>query len=322
MQNIENSADEIADAAENYSYGVRFASLANVLLTEQDPDHNQDMQLSWSRADDSEALKFMSAVCFLYGRKVFDVTGVPQGMVDADWGGTRVEAWSSQDVLDACDVPSNSGGDANADTVLWNGMINPILRVSLKGFLWYQGEANGNYNRDLYNCTFPAMIEDWRTKFSQVSGGTNEDAPFGFVQLASWRPDTTDNGFPVIRWHLTADVGIVPNPYMRNVFMSSPLDTYDSKEGYPGGIHPRYKQIVAERLANAGLNIAYGLTDFPTYGPYPVALSQEATDAIIIVKLEFDKDLQYLKEAEISGFYFCLESAVKCDEGKDSYFFF
>ncbi len=315
MQNIENSADEIADAAENYGYGVRFASVANVFLTEQDPDHNQDMQLSWSRADDSEALKFMSAVCFLYGRNIYDVTEVPQGMVDADWGGTRVEAWSSQDVLDACNVPSNSNGDANADTVLWNGMINPILRVSLKGFLWYQGEANGNYNRDLYNCTFPAMIEDWRFKFSQVSGGTNEDAPFGFVQLASWKPDSIDSGFPVIRWHQTADVGIVPNPRMRNVFMSSPLDTYDPKDGYPGGIHPRYKQIVAERLANAGLNVAYGLTDYPTYGPYPVALTQVAADSFKTIKIEFDKDLQYLVDAEISGFYFCSESAVKCDEG-------
>ena len=40
--------------------------------------------------------------------------------------------------------------------------------------------------------------------------------------------------------------------------MSTCLDTYDSKEGYPGGIHSRYKQIVAERLAIAGMNVAYG----------------------------------------------------------------
>ena len=315
MQNIENSSDEIADAVENYSYGVRFTSIANVLLTEPNPDHNQDMQLPWSKADDSEAVKQFSAVCFMYGRNVFDVTGVPQGMVDSDWGGTVIEAWSSQDALDACNVPSNSEGDQNADTVLWNGMINPILRVSFKGFLWYQGESNSYYNRDLYNCTFPSMIQDWRVKFSQVSGGTNLEAPFGFVQLAPWKPDTDENGFPVIRWHQTADVGIVPNPRMRNVFMSSPQDTYDPQAGYPGNIHPRYKQIVAERLANAGLNVAYGLTEYPTYGPYPIALIQEAADAFTTVKLEFDKDLQYLVDAEISGFYFCSESAEKCDEG-------
>ena len=30
---------------------------------------------------------------------------------------------------------------------------------------------------------------------------------------------------------------------MKNVFMSSPLDTYDPAEGYPGGIHPRYLDL-------------------------------------------------------------------------------
>jgi len=312
MYNILNGQEEIANSAE-YAYGVRFASVANVLLTEADLDHNQDMQLSWSRADNSDALKYMSAVCFLYGRNLFDVTDIPMGMVNSDWGGTRVEAWSSPEVLESCDVPENHEGEANADSVLWNGMINPLLRVAVKGFLWYQGEANGNYNRDLYNCTFPAMIEDWRQKFSPA--GTSIDAPFGFVQLASWRPDTLDLGFPVIRWHLTADIGIVPNQRMPNVFMSSPLDTYDPQEGYPGGIHPRYKQIVAERLANAGLNVAYGLQDYPKFGPFPEALTQEAGDDFKTVTLAFDSDLQYLEDAEISGFHFCAESTDKCDEG-------
>jgi hypothetical protein len=43
-------------------------------------------------------------------------------------------------------------------------MIGPLTRVALKGFLWYQGESNSGItsNRDLYNCTFPAMIDAWR----------------------------------------------------------------------------------------------------------------------------------------------------------------
>ena len=35
-----------------------------------------------------------------------------------------------------------------------------------------------------YNCTFPAMISDWRDKFGQ-SGGTADNFPFGFVQVRS-----------------------------------------------------------------------------------------------------------------------------------------
>ena len=39
---------------------------------------------------------------------------------------------------------------------------------------------------DAYNCTFPAMIADWRVKWSEsTSGQTPNDFPFGFVQLNS-----------------------------------------------------------------------------------------------------------------------------------------
>ncbi len=34
-----------------------------------------------------------------------------------------------------------------------------------------------------YNCTFPAMIRDWRTKWYQTTKQTDEMFPFGFVQV-------------------------------------------------------------------------------------------------------------------------------------------
>lgn len=37
----------------------------------------------------------------------------------------------------------------------------------------------------MYNCTFPAMIDDWRAKFSAQSGQTDPGFPFGFVQVSS-----------------------------------------------------------------------------------------------------------------------------------------
>ena len=316
MENIFNSSNEIKNAEEYYNYTVRFATVANKFLNSPQPNLNQEMKLSWSMTTTPNAIKEMSAVCFLYGRTIYNKIKVPQGMVNSDWGGTRIEAWSSPDALKSCNISSNSKGNQNANSVLWNGMINPILRVSVRGFLWYQGEANMDYNRDLYSCTFPAMIRDWGSKFSQVSEGTNKNAPFGFVQLSTWRWNSDYNGFPVIRWHQTADVGYVPNAKMLNVFMSSPLDTYDPKSGYPGGIHPRDKQIVAERLAFAGLNTAYGLKEYPTNGPYP----NEFTLNLPIVTFEFDKDLEYLIDAEISGFYFCSESIDDCDKGKVNIF--
>ncbi len=45
-------------------------------------------------------LQQMSAICFLFARRVHDETGVPMGLIASDWGGTPVEAWSNQEALD------------------------------------------------------------------------------------------------------------------------------------------------------------------------------------------------------------------------------
>jgi hypothetical protein len=79
------------------------------------------------------------------------------------------------------------------------------------------GEANAFSNKDLYNCTFPAMIKEWRRVWSENSP-THEKFPFGFVQLAPWRADYVGSEFPEIRWHQTADVGYVPNSQMEVIF--------------------------------------------------------------------------------------------------------
>ena len=318
MGNIINSTEEIAASAK-YDM-IRYMVVANTASENLDDDADIKIQVPWSDSA-SPNLRSMSAVCYLFARNIQSMLVseggdlLPLGMVDSDWGGTRIEAWSSQDALDTCDVPQDSCDEDHAQNChsrLWNSMMNPLKRNAVKGFLWYQGEANEGYNRDLYNCTFPAMIESWRQEFSQHSA-TSKTAPFGFVQLASWRPESLAAGVPVIRWHQTADVGVVPNDIMENVFMSSPLDTYDSKEGYPGGIHPRYKQIVAERLAVAGMSVAYQYqAPYAPYGPVPstsVFDQQKMTHVIY-----YDSPFTYTN-TEISGFYACTNNAQECDQG-------
>jgi len=323
MVNIINSDEEIANSA-NLSQ-IRFTVIQNTIAYGVDDDLDVVLDFPWTDPSWSEALEEMSAICFLYGRSVFQETGVPQGLVASDWGGTPIESWTTGAVLDSCNVPAGPEPCAICDaeecegemycySVLWNAMINPLKRNFVRGFLWYQGETNGGYggypgfNRDYYQCTFPALITSWREEFSAHSM-TDKLAPFGFVQLAAWRPDSDEASFPVIRWHQTADQGYVPNKDMENVFMAVSLDTYDDKEGYPGNLHPRYKKVVAERLAVAGLNIAYGL-DFPTSGPFPLSIESDG-DAIIIT---YDKEPTY-NANEMSGFYYCYcGSEMSCSQ--------
>ena len=129
---------------------------------------------------------------------------VPLGLIDSDWGGTPIEAWSPTHALDLCNAPitqsCNDDYPHHCSPQLFNTMILPLSRTALKGFLWYQGKANisEKNNRNIYNCTFPAMVDAWRRDFS-IDHPANVDAPFGLVQLAAWRPDSIDPGFPLIR---------------------------------------------------------------------------------------------------------------------------
>ncbi len=100
----------------------------------------------WYTPDDSERLSQFSAVCFLTARSVTDMLGNDNGrrvigLIHSAWGGTRIEAWSSEDALNSCNVPPNGNGEnQNDDHALWNSMVYPFLRHQIFMALWYQGK--------------------------------------------------------------------------------------------------------------------------------------------------------------------------------------
>ena len=259
IQSIFNHSEEIA-AASAYS-DIRFTRLHRVPSDVEEADVEPS---PWYDTSNKGQIGSFSAVCFLYARNVYDQLGVPIGLIESAVGGTRIEAWSNKEALDACEIEDNVEPEdpKNSNTYLWNSMIAPLRKMTVKGFLWYQGEGNQGWNMDKYNCTFPTLISSWREQFSMMSN-TSPDAPFGFVMLSTIMYDSAQTQYPRLRRHQTADYNFVPNAVMPNTFMATAVDTYDEENG----IHPRYKQIVGERLAYSGLAVAYGLDNFPINGP-------------------------------------------------------
>ena len=65
------------------------------------------------------------------------------GLIDTNWGGTRIEPWSTQESLDACGVEDFDGGSdypQGTNKALYNAMIHPLIKLSIYGALWYQGK--------------------------------------------------------------------------------------------------------------------------------------------------------------------------------------
>ena len=123
---------------------------------------------------------------------------------------------------------------------LYNGMIAPFTPMSLKGFLWYQGETNSAHDRaPYYDSLFSALIGDWRMQFTQGN------LPFLFVQISSFNSPGEDWGTVRDAQRRTLQV--------TNTAMAVTLDI-----GLAGNVHPPDKQTVGNRLALAARSMVYG----------------------------------------------------------------
>merc|ERR1719228_1316031 len=86
--------------------------------------------------------------------------------------------------------------------------------------------------------------------------------------------------------------------------MAVAVDTYDK----PNGVHPRYKQIVGERLAIAGLSVGYGIDSFPSQGPVATDVQVLATGDY---QLTYDQAFTY-DDSELTGFFSCCGAPGSC----------
>ena len=74
--------------------------------------------------------------------------------------------------------PVNIG--SSSPTMLFNGMIAPLIPYRIKGVIWYQGESNSgspdDYNN--YHSHFSLLIRNWRSDWGEGN------FPFYYVQIA------------------------------------------------------------------------------------------------------------------------------------------
>lgn len=325
QSNMEMTVSQIFNATRELSNTAAYQSVrifvASLVQAEQELEDLAEVDLQWSKPTSKNLghgdFEYMSATCWLFGRYLYDTLQYPIGLVSSSWGGTPIEAWSSVRSLKACGVPkqrfmpSDYIYGPNEYSVLWNAMIHPLHNMTLKGVIWYQGESNVHLNMDLYNCTFPALIEDWRQTFHLGSQGQTERLfPFGFVQLSSVLPSVDpDDGFPQIRWHQTADFGYVPNLRMPNTFMAVAMDLCDRTSPF-GSIHPRDKQTVAYRLHLGARAVAYGEKQLLFQGPLPEEIELSAVKGLL--NITYTQHIQVQKQDDKIFEISCCDAHHQC----------
>lgn len=247
------------------------------------PDGSGTWLNKWEETDPSNVGHY-TGVGYFFIREILRKLHVPVGIISVSWGGTTAEAWTPKDTLgrdpDLRLILKNwpdynndeewlmeeyakfikevreakkKGAEEplyfNQPSVLYNGIIAPVVPFGMRGVIWYQGESNA-YRSYQYRDLFPAMIEQWRKEWGQGQ------FPFLFVQLANYHFEP--QVFPELREAQSMALAVP------NTAMAVTIDIGDS-----GNIHPKNKQEVGKRLSLAARKLAYGenlIYSGPLYG--------------------------------------------------------
>ncbi|MCX6894728.1 MAG: sialate O-acetylesterase [Verrucomicrobia bacterium] len=276
------------------------------------------------------SIESFSAVGYYFGRSLQKSRGVPVGLIGTYWGGTPAEAWTRNEFLAANPRYKTELLDAFAlawkeyetglaayekekeaakqtglafnkksprepwkPSVLYNGMIAPLIPYAIQGAIWYQGESNARSAEQAiqYRALFPDMIRNWRQDWAQG------DFTFLCVQLAPYRafkpqPDESD-------WAILREAQLRATQVLPTVGMAVITDIGDEKN-----IHPAKKEPVGERLALAARHIAYGeKIEFSG----PVYRSMKVKGGKVILRFDqVGKGLE-ARDGELKGFAICGE---------------
>ena len=138
--------------------------------------------------------------------------------------------------------PPSPSRRPSTPSVAYNAMIAPLSPFTLKGVLWYQGEANAGRGLE-YRTLFPRLIQGWRKQWGV-------DFPFLFVQLPMNGKDpvpVAKDGEPYLR---EAQFMTLSEP---KTAMAITIDIGD-----PNNVHPGDKLDVGKRLSLLARRDIYG----------------------------------------------------------------
>ncbi len=202
---------------------------------------------AWTPATTAYVGNF-TAVGYFYARELRKHYDIPIGIVNASYGGARIEAYMSDAMLgyDETDTVLASGEPERQPTLIFNKMIYPLQKYPIKGVIWYQGESNADNLDDAlgYAGLFKTQIQGWRSLWNQG------DYPFLWVQLPNYgavqeQPSTYD-AWPRLR------AGQSEALSLPNTGEAVTIDVGDVD------IHPKHKQPVGLRLSLVARKVAYG----------------------------------------------------------------
>ncbi|MBD1385315.1 hypothetical protein IDJ75_08495 [Mucilaginibacter rigui] len=233
----------------------------------------------------------LSATAYFFARKLHVDLQVPIGIIVSSVNGSWCETWTNKAALQ--NDPQLSGYiGQNQSSALFNGMIAPITKLSVKGFTWYQGENNQKMAPLTdYTKLNAALIKGWRAEFNQG------ELPFYYVQITPF--DDDGGGNPTLNY--LAKFRETQANVRTSVPAAGMVITMDA--GEVTNHHPKYKKQVGDRLALLALSNTYG-KPVQSVGPQYASFTPNGNSVTVNFTSGTATGLNTIGNAPINQFFF------------------
>ena len=262
---INRNNEEIATAGE-WAKRIRMAPIPKT----GDTEPREEVAGKWQVPSPWTA-PWMSATSWFFAKMMNRVLDCPIGIIACAWGGASVEGWSPRDILlgyenvhleeELKNAWTGTYWEWYAPLVMYNGMLHPLRHYTVKGFIWYQGEAN--VGKPAYAERLKTMVERWRKEF----GDTQNRLPFYQVEIAPWAGYGEGISAAQLRDEQHRAAAIIANS---GCICTNDLVVPEERDQ----IHPAEKELVGYRLAYMALNRTYGFKqiacDAPEYDHHEI----------------------------------------------------
>jgi sialate O-acetylesterase len=223
-----------------------------------------DLKAPWQVCS-PKTVSYFSATAYYYARELQAKLKVPVGLIVSAANDTRIEPWTNAEGVSS--VRELDGKDEAKNGALYNAMVHPLTKLSIRGVIWYQGEGNVGDGLWYYH-RMRALIQGWRKAWGLG------DFPFYYAQLTplNWGGKPKEQHAEL--WEAQSEALRIPNTGM----------AVTNDIGNVGDAHPKNKQEVGHRLARLAMAKTYGEKDVVYSGPVYRSMAVEGEK----IRLRFD----------------------------------
>lgn len=214
----------------------------------------------WQVADENTC-RGMSAIGWIFARRMWETYGVPVGIVTCYQGAAILQSFIEKNMLRADPAGQRMSLQRarsvvnypvwNFDGMIYDFMVRRIMPLAFRAVLWYQGESNSDpVEGELFVDLMRLLRDCWREAFKYP------ELPIIQVQIT---PFGTGNPRG---WLAIQEGQARAAKELEGVYLVTGGDVGEEKN-----IHPVRKEPIADRLFRAVRHEIFGETEIPYLGP-------------------------------------------------------